>query len=199
MVVDYYEQVSLTLDNTVGYATYYGDKALTIPSDVTVYTGKIDGGQLVLSEVTGVLPAQTAVIVNGTPGATATFRTTTEEAAAITDNDLQGVTTDTEKENVYVLSYRTGLDDLGFYHTASHTIPANRVYVEWPAQNDAASAPVLRFNFGTADEMGNVSGLDAITTEDNNDAIIYDLRGRRVEEMSRPGLYIVGGKKVSIR
>jgi hypothetical protein len=197
--IDYDTKVSLSLDKTVGYTTYYGDKALTIPSDVKVYTAQYSDPELKLSQITtGAIPANTAVIISGTPGATATFITTSETVAAITNNDLQGVATDTQKEDVYVLSYRTGLDDIGFYHATSRTIPAHKVYFEMPA-TEGKAAPVLRFNFGQTSETDNVSGIEAVTIEDREEQVIYDLRGRRVQDTSRPGLYIVGGKKVAIR
>jgi hypothetical protein len=180
LVVDYNDtNVYLTLDKTVGYTTYYGDKALTIPSDVKVYTAQYSDSELKLSQITtGAIPVNTAVIISGTPGATATFITTSETVAAITNNDLQGVATDTQKEDVYVLSYKEGLNDIGFYHATSRTIPAHKVYFEMPTKE--GNAPVLRFNFGQTSETDNVSGIEAVTIEDREEQVIYDLRGRRV-------------------
>ena len=40
------------------------------------------------------------------------------------------------------------------------------------------------------------TGIDEITTDSDKPSIIYDLMGRRVQNMSRPGIYIVNGKKV---
>ena len=40
------------------------------------------------------------------------------------------------------------------------------------------------------------TGIDEITTDSNKPSVIYDLMGRRVQNMSRPGIYIVNGKKV---
>ena len=41
-----------------------------------------------------------------------------------------------------------------------------------------------------------VTGIDEVTTDSDKSTIIYDLMGRRVQNMSRPGIYIVNGKKV---
>ncbi len=41
-----------------------------------------------------------------------------------------------------------------------------------------------------------VTGIDEITTDSDKPSVIYDLMGRRVQNMSRPGIYIVNGKKV---
>jgi hypothetical protein len=193
--------IPITLDKTVGYATYYGDQALTIPSDagVNVYTGAIKGTSLVLSEVKDAIPAKTAVILKGEAGKVVEFTVTSEEVTAIDgENALKGVTEATALENVYVLSYKTGLEDVGFYKAASVTIPANKAYVEWP-ETSSADAPVLRFNFGETDEPGNVTGINAVAIENNAQQVIYDLRGRRVQSLDRPGLYIVNGKKVAIQ
>jgi hypothetical protein len=63
-----------------------------------------------------------------------------------------------------------------------------------------ASAPVVRFNFGQEDpELGNVSGINAVSIENRVDNVIYDLRGRRVQSLDRPGLYIMNGKKISVK
>jgi hypothetical protein len=192
--------IPVTLDETVGYATYYGDQALTIPSDadVNVYTGTIDGESLILSEVSGAIPAKTAVILKGEAGKKVEFPVTSEEVAVINNNDLQGVTEDTDLTNVYVLSYKTGLEDVGFYKAATVTVPANKAYVVW-TEASSAEAPVLRFNFGETDEPGNVTGINAVAIENNAQQVIYDLRGRRVHNLDRSGLYIVNGKKVAIQ
>ena len=41
-----------------------------------------------------------------------------------------------------------------------------------------------------------VTGIDEVTTDSDKPSVIYDLMGRRVQNMSRPGIYIVNGKKV---
>jgi hypothetical protein len=193
--------IPVTLDKTVGYATYYGDQALIIPSDadVNVYTGTIDGENLILSTVSGTIPANTAVILKGEAGKKVEFPVTSEDVATIDNNALKGVAKDTELSNVYVLSYKTGLEDVGFYKASSITLPANKVYVEWPAESTVAEAPMLRFNFGETEEPGNVTGVNAVTIENRTQNVIYDLRGRRVLNLDRPGLYIVNGKKVAIQ
>lgn len=40
------------------------------------------------------------------------------------------------------------------------------------------------------------TGIDEVTTGSDKSTVIYDLMGRRVQDMSRPGIYIVNGKKV---
>lgn len=40
------------------------------------------------------------------------------------------------------------------------------------------------------------TGIKDITTDTDHPTVIYDLMGRRVQSMSRPGIYIVNGKKI---
>ena len=40
------------------------------------------------------------------------------------------------------------------------------------------------------------TGIKEISSDTNHPTVIYDLMGRRVQEMTRPGIYIVNGKKV---
>ena len=49
----------------------------------------------------------------------------------------------------------------------------------------------LRFDFGSA------TGIDAVQTE--TEKVIYDLYGRKVNQITGPGLYIIGGKKVYVK
>ena len=54
--------------------------------------------------------------------------------------------------------------------------------------------PVMRIVYNVNNDKA--TGIDEITTNSNKPSVIYDLMGRRVQNMSRPGIYIVNGKKV---
>lgn len=54
--------------------------------------------------------------------------------------------------------------------------------------------PVMRIVYKVNNDKA--TGIDEITTDSNKPSVIYDLMGRRVQNMSRPGIYIVNGKKV---
>lgn len=45
-------------------------------------------------------------------------------------------------------------------------------------------------------EYSVVSSVKEVKAGDNDDKEIYDLMGRRLQHIDRPGVYIVGGKKV---
>ena len=53
-----------------------------------------------------------------------------------------------------------------------------------------------RRNFVYIVNNDKATGIDEVTTNSDKSTIIYDLMGRRVQNMSRPGIYIVNGKKV---
>lgn len=54
--------------------------------------------------------------------------------------------------------------------------------------------PVMRIVYKVDNDKA--TGIDEVTTGSDKPSIIYDLMGRRVQNMSRPGIYIVNGKKV---
>ena len=54
--------------------------------------------------------------------------------------------------------------------------------------------PVMRIVYKVNNDKA--TSIDEITTDSNKPSVIYDLMGRRVQNMSRPGIYIVNGKKV---
>ena len=47
-------------------------------------------------------------------------------------------------------------------------------------------------------EEEQITGITPIVNDSNNDESIYDLHGRRVNGILRPGIYIYKGKKVVI-
>jgi hypothetical protein len=79
-------------------------------------------------------------------------------------------------------------------------IRANKAYFVLPA-SDPATASSIRIQFGEdTDEPGNVTAIERIETEAAPAArVIYDLSGRRLTDMSKPGLYIVNGRKMLVK
>ena len=78
--------ISLTVSD---YATIYCPESdLTIPDGIQAFTGVVRGEWLSLNEVTGKIPAGTAVVLKGQEG-TYTFAYTTG-AVPVGENDLKG-------------------------------------------------------------------------------------------------------------
>ena len=167
------------------------DYNVAIPENVTCYViDEVGEGSVTLTEVTGVLPANTAVIVEAGEGEY-TFDVTEESA---TVKSIMAGTTKNEyvDKDAYVLG-KVG-DEVGLYKAQMmggvFLNNANKAYL--PATAVPSNAKALKFNFDT-------TGMEGVKVETEGKKVIYDLSGRRVNEMAQPGIYIVNGKKVMVK
>ena len=180
------------------YATLFLDFNAAIPTGVEAYIVKADGINkdfVTLTQFTGVLPANTGVIVKAKEG-NYDFVASTETPADVTGNLLEGSVTDKNIEReAYVLGVVDGV--VGLYKAlASGTSwlnNANRAYL--PASKVPASAALstsLRFDFG------GTTGVEKVEIRNEKEEI-YDLTGRRVNEITKAGVYVVNGRKVLVK
>ena len=145
-----------------------------------------------LTRFEGTIPENTAVILNnGEPMGEAVD-------VDFSTNLLKGTTVDTYiDEEAYVLSKVDGV--VGFYkaemvdgtwlnNATKAYLPASAV----PAELQDAASFSFRFGEGT-------TGINEVKGENGNVKAIFDLTGRRVENIAAPGIYIVGGKKVLVK
>ncbi|MBR5893417.1 MAG: leucine-rich repeat domain-containing protein [Bacteroidaceae bacterium] len=196
--------------SAAGYATLYLDFNAEIPEGVEVYTASnVDGNRLMMQQVTGVLPANTGVIVRAEQG-TYTFEQSFEETEAIENNLLRGSVEDEyitpEKgARYYVLAMKDGV--VGMYKDAlsggTFKNNANKAYLQLKPQLGIYDEEVDTENPGM--QLSNryyfdFSGTTAIEPVINKveDNIYYDLSGRRVENPTR-GIYILNGKKILVK
>ena len=178
------------------YATFYAPKAVTVPTGVTAHTLTINGEWATLSEALTTIPAYTGVVLYSESAGTYTFAVTNEQVDAIENNALEGtVATTYITEDAYVLS--NGTSGAGFYgallNQKDNTAFLNNHHKAYlPATAVPSNAQALRFNFG---------GTTAIESVINNDANapIYDLSGRRVMNAVKGGIYIQNGKKFIVK
>lgn len=91
-------------------------------------------------------------------------------------------------DKVYTLANKNG--KVAMYQYAGNKFTHFRAFLKVPAEVNGGLAAVL--NFGEIEEPTGIEEAPAISLED---AIIYDLSGRRVAEPGK-GVYIVNGKKV---
>ena len=188
------EVVSLPVAVTAaGYATLYAPVALTIPAEVKAYTGTVKGDYLTLNAVEGTIPANTGVILEA-PQGTYNFAVTAD-VDAIEGNALTGSAPKSVKnadKKVYTL--QNGSNGPGLYRFNGVDGNGNTTYINgfraWVELDAAAAVNALRIT------RGDETGIDQIIS--NDELVIYDLAGRRVEKMEK-GIYIVNGKKVVIK
>ena len=192
----YIKDITYNLSVTdAGYATLFLDFAAAIPAEVEAYAvTEVNNGYVTLTQVAGVLPANTGVIVKATENDYA-FAYSKETPATVTGNLLKGTAAAkdiTPDGTAYVLGkvegevglYKAKLTDGKFLNNA------NKAYLVVANANPAAQYS-FRFGEGTTG-IENVESAEAVK-------VIFDLTGRRVEDITAPGIYIVNGKKVLVK
>ena len=188
------------------YATFYAVSESTAPEGVEVYyvtNEGVESEKINLTKIENrIIPANTAVIIYSETAGNYEFSASTTNAPAISDNLLKGTPISTNiTEEAYVLGNKDGV---GLYKAITKDVStsggtkkvflnnANKAYLPASAVPAAAQASNgFRFGEGT-------TGVEKVEIR-NEKSEIYDLTGRRVETISAPGIYIVGGKKVLVK
>ena len=178
-----------------GWATLYLGYNTTIPEGVTCYViSAVTAESATLEEVTtGVLPANTGVIVEATKGEY-TFE------VAETADDVESILTGTIKnEYVKAAGYVLGIVDgnVGLYMAEMNggvfLNNANKAYLPASEVPTTQGAKALKFRF---DDQ--TTGINGVATGKKPE-VIFDLYGRKVNNATAPGLYIINGKKVMVK
>lgn len=153
--------------------------------------------KLVLTKLTGDIPAETGFIVRykgGVDEATGcVFMKIADSAPKLPGrNELTGTletkAKPTDGGTVYTLQNKN--NTLGFYKYTGTTVKGGKAYYFLA---DGAAAP-MGFVF---DFDGVTTGVESIEVNADNQ-VIYDLSGRRVAKAGK-GLYIINGKKVLVK
>lgn len=183
--------------SAAGWATLYAPVALEIPAEVAAYTAIVADDHVSLREIKdGVIPAGTGVMLKAEQGTYDFVVTTAENTLA---SDFKGSYAKSAKNpNAKVYTLQNPSDKgVGFYlfkgqnaQGATTYINGFRAWVELPIESNA---PSLRIRFAGA----GTTAIDKPATDDEN-AVIYDLTGRRIEKIVEKGIYIVNGVKVVI-
>ncbi|MEE1121585.1 MAG: MBG domain-containing protein [Prevotella sp.] len=93
----------------------------------------------------------------------------------------------------YVLSKNKG--HLALRYTTSKTINANKAYYVTSTAQSALSFKFVDFD----DDLTTSIKLPVVRDEDDSDAPIYDMCGRRLQSVPAKGIYIKGGRKYVVR
>ncbi len=190
------------------YATFYTPVAVEIPEDVTAsIITDIDGNEVVLEKVTGVVPAGTGLILQAQAG-TYNFDIVTENIPAEFEKGLlcgaapKTFVTAEDNTNYYVLAKKN--DKVGLYKAALNQNDgtaflngANKVYLPVSTAIESQAPAMFSFGRGGEDIEGGTTGIDNVELE--GETVIYDLTGRRIEKIVEKGIYIVNGRKVVIK
>ncbi len=204
---------NLTVAFDEGYATYYTTVPFTMPEGLRgTEVEKVDEDnpdRLVMNwrYVPGtIVPAGTALLVEGLPGTYEFDTALTEDGSAAADNLLLGSVTDTVTTGpggqqtgyvFYKLSHNLSGEKAGFYwgagDGAAFESAACRAWLAIPA---ATSQNVKAFVLGND---GETTAMESVASAAAGTDAVYDLRGLRVRDMSKKGVYITGGRKVVVR
>ena len=183
--------------NTVGDASY---ASAYLPFPVQgegIYTGAISGSSLNMTAQTGVIPAETGMVIKGAQDATSATLTIGGTPTTISGNDLTGTLTAlTADLTNYLVLGKNASDQIGFYTPSSSVsaIAANKAFLN--ASDVSSASHALAMNFG-----GEATGVGTVITENGiqSNAPVFDLSGRRVMQTVKGGLYIQNGKKFIVK
>lgn len=187
---------SITISYT-GWSTYSCSDALDFTGmEVKAYMiNGHNGNSVTTTAVNGDIPANTGLLLNGTPNKTYYVPVVASSSTSTTGNLLfKGDGSDISAEagkTKYVLSSNGG--DAVFKKIVDGkptTIPAGNCYLQFNEEIDAPSLMI--------DGFGNMTAVEGIRTVENGTTTIFNLQGQRMVRPSN-GLYIINGKKVVIK
>ncbi len=196
------------INTTVGFGTLYSPVALKGEDTYYAQDQRLEfyygikqdvGGKdkLVLTKLTGDIPAKTGFIVRYKGGVNETtgcvYMKIADSAPALPEgtNELKGTLETVAKPTsgtVYTLQYLN--NTLGLYKYTATNLKAGKAYYLLAE----GSAVPMGFVF---DFEGQTTGVESIEVNADNQ-VIYDLSGRRVAKAGK-GLYIINGKKVLVK
>ena len=174
-----------------GYATFSSTYALDFSEveDLTAWIATANDGETVtLTQVEGTVAAGTGLVVKGSTADIPVAATGTDYSAT---NKLVAVSSETEVSSGYVLSQQDGKVVFAPISGTNATVAAGHAYLQ-----AAGGSRALNIVFGEG-----TTGVDAslVKSEENiANSAIYNLNGQRVSQ-PRKGLYIVDGRKVTVK
>lgn len=175
-------------------STFSAPYATVIPEGVTAYYAAQaeEAGQLILKPVDGdALPAEQGVVLIGNASSATMLPVAGETVATIDSNVFAHSATGpvTMGANAYILA--NGGQGIGIYKaTEGSTLKQGKAYLNFTGSS--ANSFVLNFS-------GVATDIEGAPTVAPSQQVIYDLSGRRVNAVTKGGIYIVNGKKMIIK
>ena len=185
---------------SAGYATFYSPVETTIPEGVKAYYAtEAKGNYVILEEIIDIIPAYTGVILENEGDYM--FGINDEETTESIDDNLFGGTyyndiiTPGANEAYYVLGVAN--EEVGLYKAllnendgTAFENQANKAYL---CMRNGSNVKFFSFNIG-----GGTTSIEDINA-DSTAGAIYDLQGRKIESITAPGIYIIGGKATIVK
>lgn len=178
-----------------GFSTYAASYPVNYSDcGLKAYSVKLDASKKTVSfsEIEGVVPANTAVLLNGDANVEYSLYSGVNPVNVDTDLKVSdGTVTSTGDKNIYGLATVNGQD--GFYKALNgKNIPAKCGYLEV-----AKTAGAAFFSLG--DITGNTTGIADVKAETvKADAQMYNLAGQKVGKGYK-GIVIKNGKKMILK
>lgn len=180
------EEMQYTLSDA-GYGTLILPYEADTPNGLTAYTCIELSGNTVVMDKQNRIPANTPIVLEGTPGTYTFMGTGAATESSYTVGLLTGVLDATEITDGYVLQQHDG--EVGFYvvePTAPRIVPANRCYLNVPS-----GVKYLRMGL---DNDGPDNIIRLTSSEDEAEGVAFDLNGRKASKGEK-GIIITNGKK----
>lgn len=171
------------------FATYYNDNEdLALPEGLTAYIVTGVSGTMVTITATGYLPKDVPLLLEKTGELAESLEMNgySGEAGNFSSNKLKYVNLEageTASGNEYVLY-------MNEFVKATGTIPQGKCYL------DLTGVSGSRGMYGIGGDGS--TGIQGIGREATENGQWYDLQGRRIQQPTKAGIYIVNGKKVII-
>lgn len=212
-------------EDEIYYATFSSSEAVIFPSDgVKVDAVSVGGSTLSIKDLDKddyfvkatssdgfdvvsnayYVPANTGVLIQSRTNSVTYYYPYESATVTLPENQLKpapaggGKFTAETGHVYYKLAYndydaKTGL---GFYWGAENggafSVKAGTAYLAVPTtEGNGAKAFTL--------DGGVVTGISSVNVESNRTKTIYNIAGQRVYDMTKPGMYIVDGKKVVVK
>lgn len=176
------ERVGTTLPVHIGdggTASFWSPVEYTVPEGVTAYSVKIVNNMARLTKITTNVPKNTAVFLFGPPSSDVNLTVVPNgQTPALQDNILMGGAMPTTLESTAFMLKKNGTGLV----KVNGAVPAFKAYFT------ATQAQVRELL-----DRG-LTGVVSVATE-AEDAPVYDLSGRRVQQTTKGGVYVTNGKK----